>query len=287
MSRKLIVNADGFGFTYGNNRGILECLAAGVIKSVSVNSNFPAFEETGRLREFPDVSVGVHLDLSVGPCVSDPASVPDLVNEKGEFLGVGFHKKALRGLIPHEQMVRELRAQVKKFEKFGITLTHWDSHQNMHLYPPFFQAAVEVAREFGIQRMRTHYHYLFTNDSYRGLRATAHLVVNPRRAAIYWHSNRMMRRAKAAGFRMAERLISVGVIGGMRKFQPQFWLELFDRLPDGVSELYCHPGYPDTTLEGYAKYVFEREEELKILREPELAKEAARRGVELISFNEI
>lgn len=29
MAKRLIINADGFGFTRGNNRGILECLQAG------------------------------------------------------------------------------------------------------------------------------------------------------------------------------------------------------------------------------------------------------------------
>jgi len=29
MTKKLIVNADGFGFTFGNNKGILETLEVG------------------------------------------------------------------------------------------------------------------------------------------------------------------------------------------------------------------------------------------------------------------
>jgi len=291
MARRLIVNADGFGFTFGNNRGIFECLPAGVVRSVSVNVNFPAFEETARLlAEWPDVSVGVHLDLTVGPCVSDPADVPDLVDEKGEFLGAEFRRRALRGAIPHEQMVAELDAQVRRFREAGRPPTHWDSHQNQHLYPPFFRAAMEVARRHGILRMRTHRHYLFTmtgGPALRALRAGLHLATHPRRWARYAYSGRLMRRARQEGMQMADRLISPGILDGARKFHRAFWLSLFRRLPEGVSEIYCHPGYPDTTLAAHARYVAERQKELDVLRDPALPEEARREGVELISFHQL
>jgi predicted glycoside hydrolase/deacetylase ChbG (UPF0249 family) len=70
LKRRLIVNADGFGFTSGNNRGILECLPAGLVRSVSVNANFPSVREVVELRRFPDISVGIHFDTWWGPMVS-------------------------------------------------------------------------------------------------------------------------------------------------------------------------------------------------------------------------
>ena len=291
MARRLIINADGFGFTFGNNRGIVECLPAGVVTSVSVNVNFPAFQETARLlAEWPAVSVGVHLDLTVGPCVSNPADVPDLVDERGDFLGAEFRKRAMRGAIPHGQMVAELDAQVRRFQEAGRTPSHWDSHQNQHLYPPFFRAAMEVARRHGILRMRTHRHYLFATGGGRALRAVRaglHLLTHPRRWARYWYSNRLMRRARREGMQMADRLISPGILDGNHKFHRRFWTTLFQRLPEGVSEVYCHPGYPDETLAAHARYVDERQQELEVLRDPALAEAARREGVELISFHQL
>lgn len=270
MPRKLIVNADGFGFTFGNNRGIFECLAAGVVKSVSVNTNFPAFQDTPRLaEEFPGISIGIHLDLTVGPCAADPKDVPDLVDSQGQFLGKAFPRKLLWGRIPHEQILRELTAQVECFRSRGIRIDHWDSHQNMHLHPRFARAALEVAGKYGIERMRTHDHYLFARGTARAWRAALHLASHPRRAAVYWYSSRLMRRMRRAGMRMADRLISPGIIDGRQKFHRDFWLALLDHLPEGISEVCCHPGYPDETLMANAAYV-ER-----------------RRGVELISFRDI
>lgn len=288
MARRLIVNADGFGFTYGNNRGILECLPAGLIRSVSVNANFPAVEEAAELAEkFPGVSVGIHLDLTVGPCVADAGDIPDLVGPEGQFLGPEFRRKAMRGRIPHGQMVRELSAQVERLQGLGVRLSHWDSHQNQHLYPPFMRAALEVAGRYGIRRMRTHDHYLFVMGGRRRLRAAWHLLTHPRRALVYAAARTQMRRARRSGMTMADRLISPGVVDGSRKFQREFWIELLRVLPRGVSEIYCHPGYPDETLAAHATYVDERLDELKVLSDPALAEEAARQGVELVSFWDI
>ena len=288
MKRRLIINADGFGFTFGNNKGILEAMEAGAVRSVSVNSNFPAVEQVGELLErFPDSSAGIHWDLSVGPCVSDPKDIPDMVDDRGDFLGSEFHRKALKGLIGHEQMVRELTAQAERLMGFGVRITHWDSHQNQHLYPPFFRAALEVAKKFGIERMRTHRHYLFGGGPARKACAGLHLLIHPARAFRYAAARMMMRRARSAGMKMADRLITVGLLDGYRKYQKEFWLELFKNLPEGVSEIYCHPGYPDETLKQHARYVEERLEELKILKDTELVKYAEKAGVELISFHQL
>ena len=45
--------------------------------------------------------------------------------------------------------------------------------------------------------------------------------------------------------------------------------------------------YADDTLFRYATYVREREDEFDVLRDPSLADEARRRGVELVNFTVI
>ncbi len=48
MTKCLIINADGYGFTRGINRGIEEAVERGVITSISVNANFEAAEDLPR-----------------------------------------------------------------------------------------------------------------------------------------------------------------------------------------------------------------------------------------------
>ena len=88
MKKKLIVNADGFGFTPGVNKGIIESISNGVVKSVSCNVNFPYINEVEKLiKEFPFLSIGIHLNLSVGKPVSNSSKIHSLLSENGEFWG--------------------------------------------------------------------------------------------------------------------------------------------------------------------------------------------------------
>ena len=85
--RRLIINADDFGLAPGVNAGVLEAVAAGVVTSLSVMVNTPAYAEGMRalagLSRPP--SVGLHLNLTAGSPVSPPAGVPSLVGAAGRF----------------------------------------------------------------------------------------------------------------------------------------------------------------------------------------------------------
>lgn len=287
-SRRLIVNADGFGFTAGNNRAILETLAAGVVRSISVTANFPAVEEVARVvRDHPRVSIGVHFNLAVGRPVLGPADVPSLVDRDGRLLDRALARALLTGRIRRDDIRRELRAQIEVLRSLGATLTHWDGHRNQHLLPRFFEVAMGVAREAGIERVRTNRHHLFTGGA-SVLPAIRHYLRRPDRLARHVLTAAWMTRARRAGFRMADRMVTPVRAGpGTWKTDRAMWESLFRLLPPGTSEIYCHPGYPDETLRAHARYVEEREAEARVLSDPTLAEEAARHGVELISFHEV
>jgi len=87
MTRRLIVNADGFGFGPGATQGIMEAIREGkFITSVSVNANFPDVAQVRNLvSEFPHISVGVHLNPMAGkPCLP-PEQVRSLIGDDGYF----------------------------------------------------------------------------------------------------------------------------------------------------------------------------------------------------------
>lgn len=59
----LIINADDFGYSFGVNRGIIEAHKNGIVTSTSVLVNRIAAKEAVKLNDYPDLSVGLHLDL--------------------------------------------------------------------------------------------------------------------------------------------------------------------------------------------------------------------------------
>ena len=72
MSRKrLIVNADDFGFSPGVTEGILRAHRQGIVTSTTIAANMPAAAAAaGRLAEARDLGVGVHLNVCQGPALS-------------------------------------------------------------------------------------------------------------------------------------------------------------------------------------------------------------------------
>ncbi|HQP86703.1 MAG TPA: ChbG/HpnK family deacetylase [Thermoanaerobaculia bacterium] len=289
MARKaLIVNADGYGFTYGNNEGIRTCLKAGFVKSVSINANFPASEEAVRLREWPGISTGIHFNLSVGRPLTAPGRIPHLVGEDGHFLGRGLARRLILGQIPSGEIRTELRAQASHLQQLGVRLSHWDGHQNKHLIPGFFLAACDVAREFGIVCLRSPRRHLFSASKGGPVSRAVHLATHPGRALRYGAAAALGRYARRRAFRSADRLLCPGILDEEWKDDLGFWESLLANLPDGVNEIYCHPGIPDETLRQNSTYVEGRERELQVLSRGELLlTAAANAGVSVISFWEI
>ena len=86
--RKLIVNADDFGFNHEVTDGILECHKNGCLTSATLMTNKPAAEYAAiESKKYPDLSVGIHFTINGngGRPVSDPEKISDLVNPDGSF----------------------------------------------------------------------------------------------------------------------------------------------------------------------------------------------------------
>jgi len=75
--RRLIVNADDFGFTSGVNRAIVEAHTQGVVTSSTLMANGDAFAEAVQLAAtVPQLSVGCHVVLIDGQPVLEAEKLP-------------------------------------------------------------------------------------------------------------------------------------------------------------------------------------------------------------------
>jgi chitin disaccharide deacetylase len=65
------------------------------------------------------------------------------------------------------------------------------------------------------------------------------------------------------------------------------WLiDLIERLPDGASELMCHPGYDDAELDGVkTRLRASRASELRLLTDPDVVAKLKENDVKLINFS--
>ena len=61
-------------------------------------------------------------------------------------------------------------------------------------------------------------------------------------------------------------------------------LDMINTLPDGTTEIMCHPGYTDTAFVNESVYNKQRDRELEILTDPSVKEAIQANGIQLITF---
>jgi predicted glycoside hydrolase/deacetylase ChbG (UPF0249 family) len=180
----------------------------------------------------------------------------------------------------------EFNEQIARVKKLaGDKLTHLDSHQNSHLH--YFPMFLRLAREWKIPCLRTNASLICLEaESPQASRLRVYLRKPHTWLGHLWRQ-RLMQRASSLGFRMADRLVTVGYAGSGNKAVKENWERCFKNLPVGTFEIYCHPATPDETLRRWAAYCEPRRQELEILRRSEWRDLARQRGIQLVSFHDL
>ncbi len=266
--RKLLaVNADDFGFTPDVNQGIVEAHLGGILTSTTLMANGGAFDDAVRLaRQTPSLDVGCHLVLVGGKSLVSGRPFPKTVSKLVMAL-------ARREIRPYE----EAAAQVRRIMDAGIRPSHIDSHKHTHLAPPVLEAVARVSEEFGISWVRRPFDfplYSLTGVVPRMKRLTSQAMGLMRR--------RFHRVLERHGCRTTDHFAGFQITG---RFQTEQLSALLDLVPEGTTELMCHPGRCGEALLAAATRLKEsREAELRALMSNE-AREALRRNrIELVNF---
>lgn len=91
MERVLIVNADDFGLSKGQNYGIIEACRNGVVTSTTALVNGAAIDHAAQLsRSTPELAVGMHFVLTLGEPLS---AMPGLTRSRSWANGSGSRQK--------------------------------------------------------------------------------------------------------------------------------------------------------------------------------------------------
>jgi hopanoid biosynthesis associated protein HpnK len=281
--RRLIVNADDFGLTAGVNRAIIEGHTRGAITSATLMANMPAFDAAVRLAgEHPSLGVGLHINITQGRPVAAASRVGSLINDRGEFWGTSgaILKRMLAGKLKIEDVVVELRAQIEKALNAGLRLTHVDSHKHTHALPQICEAIISTIKEYGIDAVRA------PRERWRFDRAAESFEVIKQSAGAFGISQLCRvsdARLKKSNVKTPDFFFGVARTG----FWTKSWLiDLIERLPAGVSELMCHPGYEDAELDGVkTRLRASRTNELRLLTDPDVVAKLKEGGVKLINFS--
>lgn len=279
--KRLVVTADDFGLALPVNEAVEEAHRRGILTAASLMVTMPACEDAvERARRLPTLGVGLHVTLVDGLPALPVSDVPDLVDAEGVFTTNSVRKGAAIYLRPsvRRQVEAEMRAQFERFRATGLPLDHVNGHHHYHLHPTVVSIIVALAEEFGARTVRVPDEPLWHSwramgDGFGRRTATKAVHVGPVAA--------MRRKLRAAGLAANDTILGLADSGRMTRDR---MLGYIASLPEGNTELYCHPAVRRWTGPFAPRDDYLCVEEYEALVDPEVVEAVRRAGADLVPF---
>jgi predicted glycoside hydrolase/deacetylase ChbG (UPF0249 family) len=272
----LIVNADDYGCFSSVSRGILDGARERAITATGVMANSPNLDKLlDWTAEVEPLDYGVHLNLSYGEPLTDRMK-SQLARWGGRFQAK-FRTLAavVSRRIALDAVKDEWRAQIDRCVDRGLQPRFLNSHEHVHMLPPLFGVAEQLAADFGIRHVRYVRPEWYSHADLQG-----------------WFRNLALGAMTAAcsarfGRYGTIRFLGIGVSG---KLNIDYFRTALPRLEQGkIYELMCHPGYfdpdeiRDPSLLGYHAW----EQELSALRSPDFRELCRNHGVQVVGYRDL
>ncbi len=279
-NRRLIVTADDFGLSREVNEAVERAAREGILTCASLMvGEAAAADAIERARRLPGLRVGLHVVVADGFPVLSPARIPALCDDAGRLDGrlvragfrFFFNRRATR------QLEAEIHAQFAAFAQSGLVLDHVNAHKHMHLHPTVLTLILKIGREYGMRAVRLPY------EPPSAALSAAQMRQRRRAAAVTGLWTAVMRwrldRARVLHNDTVLGLVQSGVLDEAAV------IALLRRLPEGVTELYCHPAI---AADDAARRRGDRpHDELNALLSPQVAQALRAQGVARMTFSDL
>ncbi len=261
--RRLIVTADDFGAAIAVNEAVEIAHRDGILTAASLMvAGVAADDAVTRARHLPMLGVGLHIVLADGAPILPPDRIPALVGPDGRFR-TGMLRTAFAIAVSpaaRRQMEAEVSAQFAAFAATGLPLDHVNAHKHFHLHPIIAGAILRAGRRHGLSAMRV------------PIETGAGAVLN-------WWAGLLGQRWRRAGVMVNDRVVG---LAGSGAFDTAHMLGALAALPDGLTEIYCHPAIVDAWPGSARGYRYR--DELAGLIDPQVRAAVVGSGAELGSF---
>jgi chitin disaccharide deacetylase len=251
MAKYLIVNADDYGMASSVSQGIRECHQRGIVTSttVMIGMNGAAEAVQQALKETPNLGLGLHVVVAgkaMKP-VLPPDQIPTLVRPDGLFYDNPVWGEHV-SLFDADEMTREVNAQFERFVSVAGRLpTHIDSHYHAAYYQPASAAAMR---------------------------------------ALALKHNLPMRHADPSDLPVVEGIQHNATFFQLDHDQPiEALIEILKNVPEGITELCCHPGYSNDTLFDTDPWTTVREIEVRYVTDSRVQEVIASEQITLCNFS--
>lgn len=235
--KQLLIRADDIGYSYAVDLGIARSVNEGLARSAGLMPNMSEAERGWSFVADADIAVGQHTNVCLGKPCADPALIPSMLNESGEFHSSRtFREHFKRGeeLIDFNEACIEIRAQHDRFvEIVGREPDYFEAHAVMS--KNLNRAISAVAQELGLKEQKASF--------------------NPTAVVHCGDTDlRMVMRSMEPGYEPKEAI-----------------MQTVREMSDGEAVVFvCHPGYLDRFILENSSLTTDRTKEVDALIDPEL-----------------
>ncbi len=280
--KRLIINSDDFGIHPAVNRAVCRAYDEGILTSASLMAGGAVFEDAvDAASHRKNLGIGIHLTLTGGlPSVLPPEQVPSLTWENGQLSRnyAELIKRDLQHKIDRREVYAEWEAQIRKILGTGLSVTHIDGHQHLHMWPSFFPIVMELAEKYRISCMRCPDEDFSYGYSMKALGRFAG------KAGLSLLSSINRRKLRENGIRCADHFW--GMMYGGHLASDKF-MDILRHLKEGTNEIMCHPADDAETMEEVFGWGYHGDWELSSLLSRSAGDYIRENHIELISYKDL
>jgi predicted glycoside hydrolase/deacetylase ChbG (UPF0249 family) len=274
--KQLIIHADDAGMSHSVNQGTIEAMRTGIVTSVSIITPAPWFKEFARFAKHnPQYDYGVHLALNSEWDVyrwgsAAPADkVPSLLDPEG-YLWDGVAQVAQHAKADEVEI--ELRAQIDKAFKFGVPVSHIDTHMGALMSrPDLIDVYVKVAVDYNLP-------LLFLADHDGSLRKAYPSL------AERFEMN--IKRIQDRRLPLLDHLVQI-YGGDDLKLRKDHYMRDISNLPNGITQLIIHCGIDNAELRAITSSSLRRNQDRVLFSDPNTKYFLNLQGIELTTWKKI
>jgi predicted glycoside hydrolase/deacetylase ChbG (UPF0249 family) len=293
--RRLIINADDFGLTFGINRAISEAHERGVVTSTTLMANSRAFREATTLARSAAerrLSVGCHVVLLDGEPLLPADRVPTLLQDTPSNGNSRFRDNlndfvvaSFRHRLNPAEIETEAAAQIEHVQSAGVQLSHFDTHKHAHMFPAVLRPLLRAASASKVPAVRNPFGQVWPLP-WTGVLRTRQLWKRFAQLNVLRNfATNFRREVEAHGLRTTDGSLGVLVTGVL---DLKLFSAILEGMPEGTWEFVCHPGYNDADLDRVqTRLRHSREQELQLLTSSEAKEVLRRQNIQLISYHEL
>lgn len=185
-------------------------------------------------------------------------------------LDVGIHLDATRGAAR-----QSFDHQIQQVLNRGVRISHLDTEKHIHCLPSIFEIVLELAEKYRIRAIRFPWERLRLSS-----------LGNPIQFLKVFFMSLFAKKNKRllgkSSVKSPDFLLGIAL---SKRFSLETLQKELQTLPEGVTELSCHPGLtpknPSAYIDAY------REKELEVLTHPDLRNYLYAKGFQLIRFADL